>query len=370
MCFSADQSGDELSEDPGFALLYVCAAVLSGVITQRVCIIFNFFFDTVFPLLSRPRDLYMSLWAGWSPWRFSTALFSLELLAHLSKRPTWKKSSLTHHLLSLPAVRTLELTGQNLFSFHHSKVIQSLCLTVSIPDFFVTANKNSLNLFYNRTYSWKRRNISAIRRLSAHRHSRERRPLLPQERLRYIPDDSGRGGRWQNYQRWHGIGRWWTRTPTTQERSAGDRPLHHLWQPNRLKTNAASWQHCRIQGSAMGHGACLDLTFFCAPDPSSIYLFIDRQNQQRHRAVTTSIRGGFRRFQLVLCVSDEPIRLSHWVRVVVATCSQKSACKNTRWCRLQREDCLCQLMCVCVQKHNQWEVVFRKNKSFYIFFYF
>lgn len=29
--FSVDQSSDQLSEDPGFALIYVCAAVLFGV---------------------------------------------------------------------------------------------------------------------------------------------------------------------------------------------------------------------------------------------------------------------------------------------------------------------------------------------------
>lgn len=29
--FSVDQSGDQLSEDPGVALLYVCAPVLPGV---------------------------------------------------------------------------------------------------------------------------------------------------------------------------------------------------------------------------------------------------------------------------------------------------------------------------------------------------
>lgn len=45
--FSADQSGDQLSEDPGVALVYVCAAVLLGVIGQHVFIIFDYFLDTI-----------------------------------------------------------------------------------------------------------------------------------------------------------------------------------------------------------------------------------------------------------------------------------------------------------------------------------
>lgn len=32
--FSVDQGGDKFSEDPGFTLVYVCAAVLSGVNTE------------------------------------------------------------------------------------------------------------------------------------------------------------------------------------------------------------------------------------------------------------------------------------------------------------------------------------------------
>lgn len=86
-------------------------------------------------LFSCSRDFCLSVWAGWSLWRFSTVSFSWELPVCLSKRPIWRKSSLTLRLLSPPAVQTLELTGQNMFTFHRSKVAQSLCLTVSFPEF-------------------------------------------------------------------------------------------------------------------------------------------------------------------------------------------------------------------------------------------
>ncbi|CAF92147.1 unnamed protein product, partial [Tetraodon nigroviridis] len=55
----------------------------------------------------------------------------------------------------------------------------------------------------------------------------------PQERLGHIPDDTGRGrGQVDGHQR--RTRRRWTRTEKTQEGSAGDRPLHHLWQQDRL----------------------------------------------------------------------------------------------------------------------------------------
>lgn len=42
---SVDQSSEQLSEDPGFTLLYVCAALLSGVnpfISQQIFIVWSF----------------------------------------------------------------------------------------------------------------------------------------------------------------------------------------------------------------------------------------------------------------------------------------------------------------------------------------
>lgn len=123
----------------------------------------------------------------------------------------------------------------------------------------------------NRTDSPKRRNITGIRQSSACQHGRDLCPYDPEERLRHIPDYTRWGGRWQNHQCQHRTGRRRTRTQNAQERFAGNRPLHHLWQPNRLNAirnnQSVSWQNSKVQGSDTGHGACSDQTYFCAPDP-------------------------------------------------------------------------------------------------------
>lgn len=129
--FSVDQSGDQLSEDPGFALLYVCAAVLPRVNVKWSPHSFEHTYITsVFNVCPFSHIHLFSVWAGWSLWRCSTVSFCWGRRACSSKRPTWKKSSPTLHPLLSPAVQTPELTALNMFTSHHSKVAVSLSTSV------------------------------------------------------------------------------------------------------------------------------------------------------------------------------------------------------------------------------------------------
>lgn len=311
--FPVDPRGDQLSEGPGFSLLYVCAAVLLGVnVRHRLCSRAAFVFRVFhFHLPVRRRCLirvFVYVWAGWSRWRCSTASFCWERLVCSLRRPKWRKSSPTLHPLLSPAVQTPELTAPNTSTRHHSKVSLSffvcLCVCVSLS----TSLKNQIgpydallplliNIFplSNRTSHWQRRTFIGIGQPPTRPHGRERRAHTTQEQLGRVPDHARRRGRRQNHQHRHRNGRGRTQTQNAQERLAGDRPLHHLWQPYRLNAaetrsqcpgNAARFRdQTRVMENARTGLILMQLTPRIFID---IYYWL---NQPRHNAVTTSNHG-------------------------------------------------------------------------------
>lgn len=105
--------------------------------------------------------------------------------------------------------------------------------------FLICLKSNSVSLA-NRTHDRQRRTLTGIRQLSGRQHGRELCPRTSQERLRHILDNAWRRGWWQDHQRWHRTGRRRTQKQNAQERLAGDRPVHHLWQPNRLNATGTT----------------------------------------------------------------------------------------------------------------------------------
>lgn len=126
-----------------------------------------------------------------------------------------------------------------------------------------------------------------------------------------------------------------------------------------------------VQGSDAGHGACSDLTYSCAPDPSNIYLFItDKTSQgikllQRASEVASDISSWSCRCPMIHW---------HWVTVAMATCLLMRMTGKTRRQR-ENQKCICQIvcdhrsvtagLCRCVQKAQSYvqRRVFRENKT-------
>lgn len=82
-----------------------------------------------------------------------------------------------------------------------------------------------------------------------------------------------------------------------------------------------------VQGSDTGHGACSDLTYSCAPDPSNIYLFITDKTSQ-------GIKLLLQASEVASDISSWSCRcpMIHWHRVTVAmaTCSLMKTTGKTR----------------------------------------
>lgn len=149
------------------------------------------------------------------------------------------------------------------------------------------------SLSLRRTHN-RRRGVA--RRRPGRRRSGELRLRPPQERLGRLPDDARRGrGKADHHQ--HGGRRRRARAEETQEGLAGNRPLHHLWQQDRLsvereRVRSASRRSSGVQGSDTGpaDGGC------CPADPRNIYLFIGDTNQPWRKAVTKEPRRSLKMF--------------------------------------------------------------------------
>lgn len=213
--------------------------------------------------------------------------------------------------------------------------------------------------FSYRNHNGQSRNITGTRRSWGYQRGREPRPHPPKERIGYIPDHAGRRW-WQNHQCQHRTWRRWTGTQKAEERFAGNRPLHHLWQPNRLSAisnnHSGSWQSSKVHGSDTGHGARSEQAYLCASDPWSIYLFISDKTSQ---GVKLLLRASEATSDVSIWSSRCPVNQIDCLLTTVMGKTGTHCCSGARWKKKKEEENLHMWNCTALVAMRRRSVMVR-----------